>query len=67
MTSPKDPFPLSFPPLFSSFMQKSSRKKVLVGDKFFFFFLTGDNVLLDKSRRWAKLADFGAAKGIGVS
>ena len=38
MTSPKDPFPLSFPPLFSSFMQKSSRKNVPVGDKFCMFF-----------------------------
>ena len=38
MTSPKDPFPLSFPTLFSPFMQKSSRKKVLVGDKLCMFF-----------------------------
>ena len=67
ITSLKDPFPLSFPTIFSSFMQRSRRKKVLVGNKPCMFFLIGDNVLLDKCRLRAKLADFGVAKGIGVS
>ena len=40
---------------------------MLVGNKPCMFFLIGDNVLLDKCRLRAKLADFGIAKGIGVS